>query len=148
MKTENKKIIQTFCGKELFTWDEWDEIDTGFFQFYNIEFCIDSMKKYNGMSVSFNLEGELEIYDKDGNIKWTGWVIDIPGFLEKPESFAGRIIYRVIREFDKGFGYHGTETVAICATKYRADEIVQKKEKGLSGEEKENYYVLKEILEG
>ena len=145
---ENKENIQMFCGKKLFTWKEWDDIDVGHLQFYNVEFCIDSMKKYNGMSVYLNLEGKLEIYDKDNNIKWAGWVIDIPGFLEEPGSLAGRIIYRVIREFDEGFGYHGTETVAICATKHRADEIVQEKENGLSGEEKENYYVLKEILEG
>ena len=33
MKMEENNI-QTFCGKDLFKWESWDELDTGTLQFY------------------------------------------------------------------------------------------------------------------
>lgn len=43
MKVEENNI-QTFCGKDLFKWESWDELDTGTLQFYGVEFCIDYLK--------------------------------------------------------------------------------------------------------
>lgn len=56
MKVEENNI-QTFCGKDLFKWESWDEVDTGTLQFYGVEFCIDYLKKYNGMCVVLSMEG-------------------------------------------------------------------------------------------
>lgn len=86
MKIQNERNTQKFCGKELFTWDEWDMIDTGKLQFYNVEFCIDSMKEFNGMIAVLNIEGQLDIF-AESEVgcpieKWSGFVTDIPGFLE------------------------------------------------------------------
>ena len=85
MKIQNERNTQKFCGKDLFTWDEWDEIDTGELQFYNVEFCIDSMKEFNGMTAVLTIEGQLDIFAEDESgkqiEKWSGFVTDIPGFL-------------------------------------------------------------------
>lgn len=59
MKVEENNI-QTFCGKDLFKWESWDELDAGTLQFYGVEFCIDYLKKYNGMCVVLSIEGQLQ----------------------------------------------------------------------------------------
>ena len=85
MKVEENNI-QTFCGKDLFKWESWDEVDTGTLQFYGVEFCIDYLKKYNGMCVVLSMEGQLDIFSEDesGNSvqEWSGFITKIPGFLE------------------------------------------------------------------
>lgn len=53
MKMEENNI-QTFCGKDLFKWESWDEVDTGTLQFYGV---VDYLKKYNGMCVVLSMEG-------------------------------------------------------------------------------------------
>lgn len=84
MKMEENNI-QTFCGKDLFKWESWDEVDTGTLQFYGVEFCIDYLKKYNGMCVVLSMEGQLDIFSEDesGNSvqEWSGFITKIPGFL-------------------------------------------------------------------
>lgn len=123
MKIQNERNTQKFCGKEFFTWDEWDIIDTGELQFYNVEFCIDSMKKFNGMTAILTIEGQLDIFSEDesGNSvqEWSGFVTKIPGFL------AGEKVYRVVHEYDDEFGFHETETITVCATEEKADKIVE-----------------------
>ena len=64
----------------LFYWEEWDEIETGFLQFYNVEFLFESMKKYNGMDASLDMNGEIAITDEDGNEIWKGFACAIPEF--------------------------------------------------------------------
>ena len=64
----------------LFYWEEWDEIDTGFLQFYNVEFLFESMKKYNGMDASLDMNGELAITDNNGDEVWKGFACAIPEF--------------------------------------------------------------------
>lgn len=145
MKIQNERNTQKFCGKELFTWDEWDIIDTGELQFYNVEFCIDSMKKFNGMTAILTIEGQLDIFSEDesGNSvqEWSGFVTKIPGFL------AGEKVYRVVHEYDDEFRFNVTETIAICTTEQKADEIVEENKKdGL--DENESYWSLVEELEG
>lgn len=145
MKIQNERNTQKFCGKELFTWDEWDIIDTGELQFYNVEFCIDSMKKFNGMTAILTIEGQLDIFSEDesGNSvqEWSGFVTKVPGFL------ASEKVYRVVHEYDDEFGFHETETITVCATEEKADKIVEEnKEAGL--DENESYWFLVEELEG
>lgn len=74
---------QEMFGVVIFTWDEWDEIDTGCLQFYTVNFPFDSMKKYNGMDASLDMDGELRITEKDGECDelWKGYVSEIPEFM-------------------------------------------------------------------
>ena len=144
MKIEENNI-QTFCGKDLFKWESWDEVDTGTLQFYGVEFCIDYLKKYNGMCAILSIEGQLDIFSEDesGNPvqEWSGFVTKIPGFLE------GEKVYRVVHEYDDEFGFHETETITVCATEQKADEIVEENERtGL--DENESYWTLVDELEG
>lgn len=72
---ETKINTEKFCGINLFTWKE----EEGEFYFYNVNFCIDSMKKYNGCNVLRRMNGTMEIDDEDGmKVVWTGFVSDIP----------------------------------------------------------------------
>lgn len=77
---ENAISTEQFCGIDLYNWKEWDEMDADNFYFYNVEFLIPSMKKYNGMDVSRYFDGKMEIFGGDdaGEVVWTGFVTDIP----------------------------------------------------------------------
>ena len=144
MKMEENNI-QTFCGKDLFKWESWDEVDTGILQFYGVEFCIDYLKKYNGMCVVLSIEGQLDIFSEDesGNSvqEWSGFVTKIPGFL------AGEKVYRVVHEYDDEFRFNVTETIAMWTTEQKSDEDMKENKKdGL--DENESYWSLVEELEG
>lgn len=65
----------------LFHWEEWGEIETGFLQFYNVEFPFESMKKYNGMDASLDMNGEIAITNSEGKEVWKGFACAIPEFL-------------------------------------------------------------------
>lgn len=67
----------------LFYWEAWDEIETGFLQFYNVEFPFESMKKYNGMDAALDMNGELTITDSEGEKVWKGFACAIPEFLQE-----------------------------------------------------------------
>ena len=78
------RITEKFCNIELFTWESWDLIDTDMFYFYNVEFCLDSMKEYNGCDVMRKFDGTMEIYSKDRkDVVWNGTIADIPEVVEK-----------------------------------------------------------------
>lgn len=76
---------EQFCGIDLYNWKEWDEIDTDNFYFYNVEFLVPSMKKYDGMDVSRFFDGKMEIYGGENaeKVVWSGFVTDIPEVLEE-----------------------------------------------------------------
>ena len=73
---------QKFCDVTIFTWEEWDDVGTGILQFYNVEFPFDSMKKYNGMTAVFSLEGQLTLFDENDNEIIDIWIMDIPELKE------------------------------------------------------------------
>lgn len=77
-----ERNVQRLFDIPLFYWEEWDEIETGFLQFYNVNFLFSSMEKYNGMDVSLDMNGELAITDSDGNEVWKGFACEIPEFLQ------------------------------------------------------------------
>lgn len=75
---ESTGRTETFCGVRLFKWKECDVNDTDELQFYDVEFCADSMKKYNGSTVVRYMDGKMEIWNNDtGEIDWNGYVTDI-----------------------------------------------------------------------
>lgn len=95
--------------------------------------------------MTLSIEGQLDIFsaDESGNDvhEWSGFVTKIPGFL------AGEKVYRVVHEYDDEFRFNVTETIAICTTEQKADEIVEENKKdGL--DENESYWSLVEELEG
>ena len=76
---------EQFCGIDLYNWKEWDEMDTDNFYFYNVEFLVPSMKKYDGMDVSRFFDGRMEVYGGENaeEVVWSGFVTDIPEVLEE-----------------------------------------------------------------
>lgn len=79
MKITTERHEQKFCNVTIFTWEEWDEVETGALQYYNVEFPFESMKMYNGSDVFYTLEGKLEIYvHNEAEVIWSGWLTDIP----------------------------------------------------------------------
>lgn len=78
---EETERIEKFCGIDLFHWDGRDDLDVGEFQFYDVEFCMESMKKYNHAVVYRNLDGLLKIYEIEA-VVWEGYITDIPEVME------------------------------------------------------------------
>lgn len=80
---ENKNI-QRFCGIDIFSWENWDEVEVGSMMFYDVEFCVDSMKKYNGNYLYFGNDGKIEVYSNSidntnkAHTLFSGYVSDIP----------------------------------------------------------------------
>ena len=86
------KITETLFDIPIFSWEEWDMIDTDTLQFYNIDFQFESMKQYNGYDCSLDVKGKLEItklgkeISKDyyeTELVWSGFVCEISEFMEE-----------------------------------------------------------------
>ena len=78
--------VEKFCGIKIFEWEEWDDIDIGELQFYNVKFLLSSMEKYNeiiGITVTRNLDGKMKIYNDDMKVIWNGYITDIPEVMEE-----------------------------------------------------------------
>lgn len=85
----NNRTEEKLFDITLFTWEEWDELETGFLQFYNIEFPFESMNKYNGMDASMDMNGEIVITNDDCEETWRGFACEIPEFMsEMMKKFA------------------------------------------------------------
>ena len=80
---------QKLFGIVIFSWEEWDEIDTECSQFYDVKFPFESMDRYNGMDASFSSEGEISVTDKAGNIVWEGYACQIPEFMSRIKAEFG-----------------------------------------------------------
>ena len=81
---ENKTNIEQFCGIDLYSWKEWDLMDTDNLYFYNVQFLVPSMTKYNNMDVSRLFDGRMEIYGGENEEPvWSGYVTDIQEVMEE-----------------------------------------------------------------
>ena len=87
-----KRIQETLFDIPIFSWKEWDMIDTDTLQFYNVELQFESMKQYNGCDCSLDFNGKLtitKVWEKVNNyiyeteIVWEGFVCQIPEFMEE-----------------------------------------------------------------
>lgn len=86
MKSEMK--AEQFCGVNLFTYEDYEQIVDDGIYFRNVQFCLDSMKKYDGMDVYRKIDGTFEIYGDNGKTNaWAGYVIDIDEIAEKISQF-------------------------------------------------------------
>lgn len=86
MKSEMK--AEQFCGVNLFTYEDYEQIVDDGIYFRNVQFCLDSMKKYDSMDVYRKIDGTFEIYGDNGKTDaWAGYVIDIDKIAEKISQF-------------------------------------------------------------
>lgn len=86
MKSEMK--AEQFCGVNLFTYEDYEQIVDDGIYFRNVQFCLDSMKKYDSMDVYRKIDGTFEIYGDNGKTDaWAGYVIDIDEIAEKISYF-------------------------------------------------------------
>lgn len=77
---KNEMSTEQFCGIDLYNWKTWDELDNDNLYFYNVEFLVPSMTKYNGMDVSRYFDGRMVVFGGDNatEVVWSGFVTDIP----------------------------------------------------------------------
>ena len=54
---------------ELFDWDDWDDFSEDTFQYYGVKWKFESLRKYDGKTISLNRNGDVEIYDDEGNVE-------------------------------------------------------------------------------
>lgn len=81
---ENEITTEQFCGIDLYNWKNWDIMGTDNFYYYDVEFLIPSMQKYNGMDVYRWFDGKMEIYGgyNAEEVVWEGYVTDIKEVME------------------------------------------------------------------
>ena len=54
---------------ELFDYNDGDDLSEDIFQYYEVKWKFESLKKYDGRAISLNRNGDVEIYDDDGNVE-------------------------------------------------------------------------------
>ena len=50
---------------ELFDWNDWDDCSEDTFQYYEVKWKFESLKKYDGRTITLNRNGDVEIYDEN-----------------------------------------------------------------------------------
>lgn len=78
MEISDRRYSQDCMGIEICTWTDWDELECGELQLYDVIFSFPSMQQYNGEVVIFDIDGQLVVFDKDGKTLFEGYVSDIP----------------------------------------------------------------------
>ena len=68
---------------ELFDWDDWDSFSEDTFQYYGVTRKLESLKKYDGRTISLNRNGDVEIYDDDGNVEKSFNLSQLKEFIDK-----------------------------------------------------------------
>ena len=53
---------------ELFDYNDGDDLSEDIFQYYEVKWKFESLRKYDGRAISLNRNGDVEIYD-DGNVE-------------------------------------------------------------------------------
>lgn len=84
----NQRHMEKLFEIDIFSWGGWDQADDFVLNFYEVEFPFESMKKFNGKTVSLyhshDESGMLEVWSEDGKeIEWSGYLIEIPEFRER-----------------------------------------------------------------
>lgn len=77
------KDTYSIFGIEVFETNGWYAVDYGILTFYDVKFLFDSMKRFDGCDVDISLNGEIEIYNQNGNKLYSGYLIDIPELKSK-----------------------------------------------------------------
>ncbi len=72
--------VETLFDIDLFLWADWNQIFEDTLKFYDIEFKLYSMKKFNGMTCTRDLNGKLTIFNNENNIVFDDFIINIDEF--------------------------------------------------------------------
>ena len=54
---------------ELFDYNDGDDLSEDIFQYYEVKWKFESLRKYDRRAISLNRNGDVEIYDDDGNVE-------------------------------------------------------------------------------
>ena len=54
---------------ELFDYNDGDDLSEDTFQYYEVKWKFESLRKYDGRAISLNRNGDVEIYDDEGNVE-------------------------------------------------------------------------------
>ena len=69
---------------ELFDWDDWDDYSEDIFQYYGVKWKFESLRKYDGRTITLNRNGDVEIYDEnDGNVEKSFNLSQLKEFIDK-----------------------------------------------------------------
>ena len=69
---------------ELFDWNDWDDCSEDTFQYYEVKWKFESLKKYDGRTISLNRNGDVEIYDEnDCNVEKSFNLSQLKEFIDK-----------------------------------------------------------------
>ena len=68
---------------ELFDWNGWDDCSEDIFQYYEVKWKFESLRKYDGRTISLNRNGDVEIYDDDGNVEKSFNLSQLKEFIDK-----------------------------------------------------------------
>ena len=68
---------------ELFDWDDWDYLSEDIFQYYGVKWKFESLRKYDRKAISLNRNGDVEIYDDEGNVEKSFNLGQLKEFIDK-----------------------------------------------------------------
>ena len=68
---------------ELFDYNDGDDLSEDTFQYYEVKWKFESLKKYDGRTISLNRNGDVEIYDDDGNVEKSFNLSQLKEFIDK-----------------------------------------------------------------
>ncbi len=108
---------ESLLGVDIFEWDGWDDIGDGDYQFYHVNFLLESMIKYNGYDVVLNRSGFMKVFDMNEKEVWTGYVSDIPEFIlsiQKGKKTELPIKFRIEKLIPTELMYNGSYGCNRC----------------------------------
>ena len=68
---------------ELFDYNDGDDLSEDIFQYYEVKWKFESLRKYDGKTISLNRNGDVEIYDDDGNVEKSFNLSQLKEFIDK-----------------------------------------------------------------
>ena len=69
---------------ELFDWNDWDDCSEDTFQYYEVKWKFESLRKYDGRKITLNRNGDVEIYDEnDCNVEKSFNLSQLKEFIDK-----------------------------------------------------------------
>ena len=67
---------------ELFDYNDRDDLSEDTFQYYEVKWKFESLRKYDGKTISLNRNGDVEIYD-EGNVEKSFNLSQLKEFIDK-----------------------------------------------------------------
>ena len=68
---------------ELFDYNDGDVLSEDIFQYYEVKWKFESLRKYDRKAISLNRNGDVEIYDDEGNVEKSFNLSQLKEFIDK-----------------------------------------------------------------